>query len=121
MPFNKQFFIKPPPIMLQQLAQERVISRYESLLETWSKVLMSLAKHANEIRTRVRPVGGGFSLPYGWQEDLPGACDLGITEDPEARLIIIRMLEPTPRLLTPQNTGWEIPDEQKRTEDASLV
>ena len=40
MPFNKQFFIKPPPIMLQQLAQERVISRYESLLETWSKVLL---------------------------------------------------------------------------------
>ncbi len=114
------FFTKPPPIMLEQLGQARLIVRYESLLESWSRVLASLAKHAGDVSRgrRIQPVAGGFSFPYGWQEDLPGMCDLNIVEDQDSKLIVVRLLEPTPRLTKADGTGWIVPDEQKRAEDA---
>ena len=94
---------KPPGVMLEHLAQMRLIQRYESLLSTYAKVLSCLAKHANDVShgRRIQPVPGGFSFPYGWQADLPAMCDLNVVEDEQEKTIMVRLLEPTPRIVIP--------------------
>lgn len=116
------FFVKPPPVMIQNMAQERLIRKYESLLESQVKVLACLCMHSNELRRamKVKQVAGGFAIPHNWQEDLPMTVDLNIVEDHEAGQIVVRLMEPEHRKTSVDNTGWTAPDEQKVMEDDIL-
>jgi hypothetical protein len=85
---------RPSKLFLEVAAQNRLIERYERLLESWSRVLASMALHATELAAKVRPVGGGFEIPYGWQADIPPVCDLNVIEDTENRVMVVRVLSP---------------------------
>lgn len=85
---------RPSKLFLEVAAQNRLIERYERLLESWSRVLASMALHATELGAKVRPVGGGFEIPYGWQADIPPVCDLNVIEDTENRVMVVRVLSP---------------------------
>lgn len=113
--------VKPPSIMLEYLAQARLIERYEHMLESWSRVLCSLAKHADEVRRgkRINATPGGFSFPHSWQADLPATCDLNIVEDEETGTTTVRLLEPTPRLTQADTDGWVVPNESAAARDAA--
>lgn len=115
-----EFFNAPPPIMLRQMAQERLIARYESLLESWSRVLAALAQNAGDMR-RVNAVRGGISFPYAWTANLPAQFDLNVVEDADEKRVVVRLLTPAPRAVASDATraGWQVPDEQKRAEDAA--
>ena len=117
-----EFLHKPPPVMIKLMALERLVKKYESLLESQVKVLACLALHAQELRKtkKINQVQDGFAIPYNWQEDLPMTVDLNIVEDHEAGQIVVRLLKPGPRPVGVDNTGWTIPDEQKVMEDESL-
>lgn len=116
------FFQKPPPILIKLQALERLVAKYESLLESQVKVLACLALNSEELRKskKIKQVQDGFAIPYNWQEDLPMTVDLNIVEDHKAGQIVVRLLKPAPRNQTVDNTGWTIPDEQKVMEDDTL-
>ena len=118
------FFEKPPPIMVQNMAMERLIAKYESLLESQVKVLACLAWHSKDVAKsskKFRSVPGGFTIPHAWQESLPMTVDLNINEDHTSGVIAVRLLEPEHRKTTVDDTGWTVPDTQKRMEDAELA
>ena len=112
--------IKPPMIMLEHLAQERLIDRYQNMLQSWSLVLISMAQHAGDIEKGrgIKAIPGGFKLPYNWQVDIPTECDLNVIEDEEDKSIVVRVLGPSARIRKPDDSGWIVHDEEKRAEDA---
>jgi hypothetical protein len=121
-------FSKPPTPLLVMQAQERLIRRYESQLESQSKVLAMLAQHSSDVAAGrgIKAVAGGFSVPWDWQADLPFQCDLNVVEDADERMIVVRLLSPTPRvqpatLETFEREGWHVPDEEKRAEEAAAT
>jgi hypothetical protein len=87
---------RPPRLFLEVAARERVIERYERLLESWSRVLAAMALHATELAEGrgVRAVGGGFEIPFAWQADVPPICDLNVIEDADSRVMVVRVLAP---------------------------
>lgn len=113
--------VRPPNIMLEYLAQQRLIERYESLLESWSRVLCALAAHASELERgkKVRRTEGGFKIPHKWQADLPPVCDLNVVEDEETGEIVVRLLTPSPRVRQADTDGWVVPNEDAVAERES--
>lgn len=116
---------KPPHPLLLMRAQTRLIDRQDSILESWSKALCMMARHGSDVAAGrgIKAVPGGFAVPWEWQGDLPFECDLNIVEDADERLLVVRLLSPSPRVqpatsATFEREGWHVPDEEKRAEDA---
>ena len=115
------FWVKPPPIMVQNMAQERLINKYQETIELYGNALAALAKHAAGLKKgkRINTVDGGFSFPYSWSEDLPIHRMLQVVEDTEAGTYVVRLLQPRP--VSVVKTEGYVPDEQKRMEDSELA
>lgn len=119
--YAPEFFSKPPLILSQNMAQERLIQKYQETIETYGTALAALAKHALAVSRgkKIQPVDGGFEFPYSWGEDLPIHNMLQVISDPEAGKFVVRLLQPRP--VSVVKTEGHVPDEQKRMEDAELA
>lgn len=119
--YAPEFFSKPPLILSQNMAQERLINKYQETIELYGNALAALAKHALAVSRgkKIQPIDGGFQFPYSWSEDLPIHRMLQVVEDVEAGTYVVRLLQPRP--VSVVKTEGYVPDEQKRMEDTELA